>query len=78
MTPPIRPVDLYFLLVTALMGAVRATGSRRLGRLLIPLFLYSHNLLARPTFYMSAYLESHLSYFNCLFLVWYGRIGKNS
>jgi lauroyl/myristoyl acyltransferase len=33
-TPPIRPVDLYFLLVTALMGVVRATGSRRLGRLL--------------------------------------------
>lgn len=34
-------------------------GNGRLGRMLIPLFLFEKNLLARPYFYMSAYLERH-------------------
>ena len=34
-------------------------GNGRLGRLLVPLFLHSKGLLARPNFYMSEYLESH-------------------
>lgn len=33
-------------------------GNGRLGRMLIPLFLYYRKLLSRPTFYLSAYLES--------------------
>jgi Fic family protein len=33
-------------------------GNGRLGRLFIPLFLVEKGLLARPTFYLSAYLES--------------------
>jgi Fic family protein len=36
-------------------------GNGRLGRLLVPLFLHSKGLLARPNFYMSEYLESHRS-----------------
>ena len=31
-------------------------GNGRLGRLLVPIFLYSQNLLSRPDFYLSAYL----------------------
>lgn len=34
-------------------------GNGRLGRMLIPLYLYSKGLLRAPTFYISAYLESH-------------------
>jgi cell filamentation protein, protein adenylyltransferase len=34
-------------------------GNGRVGRILVPLFLYEKGLLARPTFYLSAYLESH-------------------
>jgi Fic family protein len=34
-------------------------GNGRLGRLIIPLFLFSRGLLARPNFYLSEYLESH-------------------
>ena len=34
-------------------------GNGRIGRLLIPLFLYSKKRLASPMFYLSAYLESH-------------------
>ena len=34
-------------------------GNGRLGRLLVPLFLNSKGLLARPNFYMSEFLESH-------------------
>lgn len=34
-------------------------GNGRLGRLIVPLFLYSRNLLTRPNFYLSEYLESH-------------------
>lgn len=34
-------------------------GNGRLGRLIVPLFLWSKGLLSRPNFYLSAYLESH-------------------
>lgn len=34
-------------------------GNGRIGRLLIPLFLYSKKILSRPMFYISEYLESH-------------------
>lgn len=34
-------------------------GNGRLGRLIIPLFLFSRGLLARPNFYLSEYLERH-------------------
>jgi len=34
-------------------------GNGRIGRLLIPLFLYSKGRLSSPMFYLSAYLESH-------------------
>jgi len=34
-------------------------GNGRIGRLLIPLFLYDKKLLSRPMFYLSAYLEEH-------------------
>lgn len=34
-------------------------GNGRLGRLLVPLYLMSNNLLSSPTFYASAYLEAH-------------------
>ena len=34
-------------------------GNGRIGRLLIPLFLYQKRVLSRPMFYLSGYLESH-------------------
>ena len=34
-------------------------GNGRLGRLIIPLFLFSRGLLVRPSFYLSEYLENH-------------------
>lgn len=34
-------------------------GNGRLGRLIVPIFLFTSGLLSRPTFYLSAYLESH-------------------
>lgn len=34
-------------------------GNGRLGRILIPLFLYEKNLLSKPTFYLSEYLEKN-------------------
>ena len=34
-------------------------GNGRLGRLIVPLFLFSRGLLSRPNFYLSEYLESH-------------------
>jgi len=34
-------------------------GNGRLGRMLIPLFLYERKVLAKPTFYLSAYLEAN-------------------
>lgn len=33
-------------------------GNGRLGRMLVPLFLYDKKVLSRPTFYLSAYLEA--------------------
>ena len=35
-------------------------GNGRMGRILLPLFLYDKKLLQRPYFYLSAYLESHV------------------
>jgi Fic family protein len=34
-------------------------GNGRIGRMLVPLFLYEKNLLSRPTFYLSQYFDSH-------------------
>lgn len=34
-------------------------GNGRLGRMLLPLFMYQRKLLSDPVFYMSGYLESH-------------------
>lgn len=34
-------------------------GNGRIGRILIPLFLYEQGLLSRPVFYLSAYIEGH-------------------
>ena len=34
-------------------------GNGRLGRLIVPLFLYDKNVLTRPSFYISSYLEAH-------------------
>ncbi len=34
-------------------------GNGRIGRILIPLFLFEKELLSRPMFYLSAYLEQH-------------------
>ena len=34
-------------------------GNGRLGRMLVPMFLYERKVLAKPTFYLSAYLEAN-------------------
>jgi Fic family protein len=34
-------------------------GNGRIGRILVPLFLYEKKLLSRPTFYLSQYLDQH-------------------
>lgn len=34
-------------------------GNGRIGRIIIPLFLYEKKILSRPMFYLSTYLESH-------------------
>ena len=34
-------------------------GNGRLGRMLVPLFLFESEILSRPMFYLSAYLETH-------------------
>ena len=34
-------------------------GNGRIGRILVPLFLYEKTILSRPMFYLSAYLEEH-------------------
>jgi Fic family protein len=34
-------------------------GNGRMGRMMVPLFLFEKGLLAKPVFYMSAYLEAH-------------------
>lgn len=42
-------------------------GNGRLGRMLVPLFLYEKKLLSGPCFYISEYLESHRDgYYGCL------------
>lgn len=53
-------------------------GNGRMGRLFVPLFLYSRNLIKRPILYISAYLEEHRDeYYARLLAVsrdddWYG------
>jgi len=42
-------------------------GNGRIGRILIPLFLFEKGLLSRPVFYLSAYIEEHKDeYIACL------------
>jgi Fic family protein len=42
-------------------------GNGRLGRILIPLFLFERKVLSRPVFYLSAYIEEHKEeYIECL------------
>ncbi|MCB1615951.1 MAG: Fic family protein [Pseudomonadales bacterium] len=57
--------DMDFLLQTAVMHAQFELlhpfkdGNGRIGRILIPLFLYQKKTLSQPMFYLSEYLESH-------------------
>ena len=57
--------DIDFLLQTAVVHAQFELihpfedGNGRLGRILIPLFLFHKKVLSRPMFYLSEYLESH-------------------
>lgn len=57
--------DTDFLLQTAVMHAQFELihpfkdGNGRIGRILIPLFLFSKNALSQPMFYLSEYLEMH-------------------
>lgn len=57
--------DIDFLLQTAVVHAQFELlhpfkdGNGRIGRILIPLFLYQKKILSQPMFYMSEYLESH-------------------
>lgn len=57
--------DIDFLIQTAVMHAQFELlhpfndGNGRIGRILIPLFLYQKNVLSQPMFYLSEYLESH-------------------
>ena len=45
-------------------------GNGRLGRMLLPLFLWQRHLIQKPTFYISAYFESHRdAYYNGLLAV---------
>ena len=45
-------------------------GNGRLGRMLVPLFLWKHNLIRAPVFYISAYFERHRDdYYNGLLAV---------
>ncbi len=45
-------------------------GNGRLGRLLVPLFLFSHGLLTQPNFYLSGFLEANREeYYNRLLAV---------
>lgn len=47
-----------------------ADGNGRLGRMLVPLFLYSNGLLRAPTFYISEYLEGkRIEYYDRLLAV---------
>ena len=45
-------------------------GNGRIGRLLIPLFLYQKRALASPMFYLSEYLESHTASFLLRVAAW--------
>jgi len=36
-------------------------GNGRIGRMIIPLFLYQHDLISRPVFTLSAYIDAHRS-----------------
>ena len=57
--------DVDFLLQTAVVHAQFELlhpfkdGNGRIGRILIPLFLYQKRALSQPMFYLSEYLESH-------------------
>jgi Fic family protein len=57
--------DLDFLLQTAVVHAQFELlhpfkdGNGRIGRIIIPLFLYQKRVLSQPMFYLSEYLESH-------------------
>jgi Fic family protein len=57
--------DIDFLLQTAVVHAQFELlhpfkdGNGRIGRILIPLFLYRKRVLSQPMFYLSEYLESH-------------------
>lgn len=57
--------DIDFLIQTAVMHAQFELlhpfkdGNGRIGRILIPLFLYQKGVLSQPMFYLSEYLESH-------------------
>ena len=57
--------DIDFLLQTAVVHAQFELihpfkdGNGRIGRILIPLFLYQKNKLSQPMFYLSEYLEQH-------------------
>lgn len=57
--------DVDFLLQTAVVHAQFELlhpfkdGNGRIGRILIPLFLYQKRVLSQPMFYLSEYLESH-------------------
>jgi Fic family protein len=57
--------DIDFLLQTAVVHAQFELlhpfkdGNGRIGRILIPLFLYQKQVLSQPMFYLSEYLESH-------------------
>ena len=45
-------------------------GNGRVGRLIIPLFLYQKGILSRPSFYLSEYLESHRAeYYDRLLMI---------
>jgi len=43
-------------------------GNGRIGRMLVPLILYSKGVLSRPMFYISAYLEHHRDEYNARLL----------
>jgi len=57
--------DIDFLIQTAIVHAQFELlhpfkdGNGRIGRILIPLFLYQKQVLSQPMFYISEYLESH-------------------
>ncbi len=65
--------DINFLLQTAVLHAQFELlhpfkdGNGRIGRILIPLFLYQKKQLSQPMFYLSEYLEANRDeYYNCL------------